>query len=108
MIHITQFSQILGRVRRTLGENTSIAILSVLLAVPDHGMIPMTQLKKLVDIKPSTLSRTLAVLAKHKTRTGRTFDEPLIEIIEDIDDRRHKYIELTHYGRKIKDEIIQA
>lgn len=105
MVHIEQF---LGRVRRTLGENTSIAILSVLLAVPDHGMIPMTQLKLLVHIKPSTLSRTLAILAKHKTKTGRKFDEPLIEIIEDIDDRRHKYIELTQYGRKIKDEIIQA
>ena len=104
----TQLTQFLGRVRRKLGENTSIAILSVLVTIPTRGMIPMTQLKKLVDIKPSTLSRTLTVLAKHKTRTGRKFDEPLIQIIEDIDDRRHKYIELTHYGRLIKDEIIQA
>lgn len=97
---------VINRAQQELGQDAPLTLLSTLLAIPIKTAIPLTELKKLSGLTNAGVSRILATLSNHKNTHRRKMPYKMIEIYEDVVDRRYKVVKLTSEGQRFMQDLI--
>ena len=99
--------EVLEMAQQELGVDTPLSLLNTLLAIPLTTAIPLTDLKiKLKGLSGAGVSRILATLSNHKNNHRRKMPYKMIEIYEDVVDRRYKVVKLTPEGQRFVSNLI--